>query len=79
MLGAQLEAFRTRTLDAVAQKVREGGRIINVYVLVANAVNAGGRREILGLEVTSADGAGWLAFLSHWVSPRRPFIRNTPG
>ncbi|MEV0150719.1 transposase, partial [Nonomuraea sp. NPDC050733] len=43
--------------------------IINVHVLVATAVNADGRREILGLEVTSAeDGAGWLAFLRGLVA-----------
>lgn len=79
VLDAQVEAFRTRTLDAgpyafvwldaLTQKVREGGRIINVHVLVATAVNANGNREILGLEVTSAeDGAGWLAFLRGLVT-----------
>ncbi len=51
-------------VDALTQKVREGGGIVNVHVLVATAVNADGRREILGCEVTSGeDGAGWLAFL----------------
>jgi transposase-like protein len=78
-LDEQVEAFRTRALDAgpytfvwldaLTQKVREGGRIINVHVLVATAVNADGRREILGLDVTSAeDGAGWLAFLRSLVA-----------
>jgi len=44
-------------------QVREGGRVVNVHVLVATGVNADGHREILGLDVTSAeDGAGWLAF-----------------
>jgi putative transposase len=44
-------------------KVREGGRTVNVHALVATGVNAQGYREILGLQVTSAeDGAGWLAF-----------------
>jgi putative transposase len=34
-----------------------------VHALLATAVNADGHREILGLQVTSAeDGAGWLAF-----------------
>jgi transposase-like protein len=34
-----------------------------VHALVATGVNADGHREILGLQVTSAeDGAGWLAF-----------------
>ena len=45
-------------------KVREDGRIVNVHALIAVGVNADGHREILGLDVASAeDGAGWLAFL----------------
>jgi putative transposase len=49
--------------DALVLKVREGGRVVNVHALVATGVNADGHREILGLQVTSAeDGAGWLAF-----------------
>lgn len=79
ILDAQVEAFRSRALDAgpyafvwldaLTQKVREGGRIINVHVLVATAVSANGNREILGLEVTSAeDGAGWPAFLRGLVT-----------
>ena len=44
-------------------KVREGGRVANVHALLATGVNADGHREILGLQVTSAeDGAGWLGF-----------------
>jgi transposase-like protein len=36
---------------------------VNVHTLVATGVNADGHREILGVQVTSAeDGAGWLAF-----------------
>ena len=51
-------------LDALSQKVREEGRIVNVSVAVATAVNAEGRREIVGMDVgTSEDGAFWLAFL----------------
>jgi putative transposase len=51
-------------MDALTQKVREGGRVVNVHCLVAVGVNSEGRREVLGIEVTSAeDGAGWLAFL----------------
>jgi transposase-like protein len=73
-LDAHVEEFRTRTLadagpftftaaDALVLKVREGGRVVNVHALVATGVNADGRREILGLQVTtSEDGAGWLAF-----------------
>jgi putative transposase len=72
-LDAQVEAFRTRPLDAgpytfvaadaLVLKVRENGRTANVHALVATGVNAEGYREILGLHVTSAeDGAGWLGF-----------------
>jgi putative transposase len=73
-LDVTVEAFRTRPLDAgpytyvwldaLTQKVREGGRICNVACVVATAVNAQGNREILGLDLhTSEDGAGWTAFL----------------
>ncbi len=49
--------------DALTVKVREGGRTVGVHALIAVGVNADGHREILGLDVTSAeDGAGWLAF-----------------
>jgi transposase-like protein len=72
-LDEQVEAFRTRPLDAgpytfvaadaLVLKVREGGRVVNVHALLAAGVNADGPREILGLQVTSAeDGAGWLGF-----------------
>ncbi len=72
-LDEQVEAFRTRPLDAgpytfvwadaLTLKVREGGRVVNVHGLIAVGVNADGHREILGLDVTSAeDGAGWLGF-----------------
>jgi putative transposase len=73
-LDGAVEAFRTRPLDgapytylwldALTQKVREGGRIANIAVVVATGVNAAGAREILGLDLhTSEDGAGWTAFL----------------
>ena len=51
-------------LDALTQKVREEGRIVNVCVVVATGVNADGQREVLGMDVgTSEDVAFWLAFL----------------
>ena len=51
-------------LDALSQKVREEGRIVNVSVAVATAVNAEGKREIVGMDVgASEDGAFWLSFL----------------
>jgi putative transposase len=56
-------------MDALTQKVREGGRIINVAVVTAVGVNADGHREVLGVEViTTEDGAGWLAFLRGLVA-----------
>jgi transposase-like protein len=56
-------------MDALTQKVREGGRISNVAVVIAVGVNRDGHREILGLDViTSEDGAGWLAFLRGLVA-----------
>jgi putative transposase len=72
-LDAAVEDFRTRPLDAapytfvaadaLVLKAREGGRVVNVHALLATGVNCDGHREILGLQVTSAeDGAGWLAF-----------------
>ena len=40
-----------------------------MHALVATGVNGDGHREILGLQVTSAeDGAGWLAFLRDLVA-----------
>ncbi len=73
-LDGHVEEFRTRSLaeagpftfvaaDALVLKVREGGRVVPVHALVATGVNADGHREILGIQVTTAeDGAGWLAF-----------------
>jgi transposase-like protein len=57
-------SFTYLWLDALVMKCREGGRIVNVACLVGVGVNDDGRREILGLDVVTAeDGAGWLAFL----------------
>lgn len=73
-LDEHVEQFRARRLqdaspftfvaaDALVLKVREGGRVVPVHVLVATGVNADRHREILGVHVTSSeDGAGWLAF-----------------
>jgi len=78
-LDEMVEGFRSRRLDggpytfvwidALTQKVREGGRTVNVHCLIATGVNADGHREILGVDVTSSeDGAGWLAFLRGLVA-----------
>jgi putative transposase len=56
-------------IDALSMKVREGGRICNTAVLVATAVNADGHREVVGLEIGSAeDGAVWTSFLRGLVA-----------
>jgi transposase-like protein len=78
-LDAEVAAFRARpldggpytyiSLDAMTQKVREHGRIVNVAVVIAVGVNAEGHREVLGFDViTTEDGAGWLAFLRGLVA-----------
>ncbi len=78
-LDEEVAAFRSRPLDgapytylwldALALRVREGGRIAQPAAVIATAVNADGYREILGLDlVTSEDGAGWTAFLRDLVA-----------
>jgi len=78
-LDESVEAFRTRPLDAgpytfvaadaLVLKVRENARVVGVHTLIATGVNAEGYREILGIQVTSAeDGAGWLAFFRDLVA-----------
>ncbi|MDT0352915.1 IS256 family transposase [Pseudonocardia charpentierae] len=78
-LDVQVEAFRSRPLDAgpytflwldaLTQKVREHGRTVIVHALIAVGVTADGQREVLGLDVVSGeDGAGWLAFLRALVA-----------
>lgn len=78
-LDAVVEAFRSRRLDegpypyvwmdALVVKSRELGRVVNVAVIVATAVNREGRKVILGLDVvTSEDGAGWETFLRGLVA-----------
>jgi transposase-like protein len=56
-------------LDALVVRCREGGRIVNVAVVVATGVNADGHREILGVDVfTTEDGTAWTAFLRGLVA-----------
>ncbi|MBJ7594313.1 MAG: transposase, partial [Candidatus Dormibacteraeota bacterium] len=50
-------------------KCREGGRIVNVALICATAVNGEGQRELLGVDVvTREDGAAWTAFLRSLVA-----------
>ena len=55
--------------DALTMKVREGGRVIKIAVMVATGVNADGFREILGVATsTSESGAGWNTFFKDLVA-----------
>jgi hypothetical protein len=78
-LDRSVRAFRERRLDehrypyvwldANVEKVREGGRILQMAILVAIAVNERGEREILGCEVgTGETGAVWTGFLRSLVA-----------
>ena len=78
-LDGQVEAFRSRPLnegpytfvaaDALTMKVREGGRVVKVAVMVATGINADGYREILGIHTaTTESGAGWLQFFRDLVA-----------
>jgi putative transposase len=55
--------------DALTMKVREGGRIIKIAVMVASGVNADGFREILGVACSTVEsGAGWNTFFKDLVA-----------
>lgn len=63
-------------------RVREGDRTVLVTALIATAVNADGKGEILGLDVTSSeDGAGGLAFFRGLVAPTptSPLLGRIPA
>jgi transposase-like protein len=72
-LDAEVERFRQRPLagaypyvwlDATFVKVRDGGRVVSMAVVVAIGVRSSGEREVLGLDVgPSEDGAFWHQFL----------------
>ena len=78
-LDAQVEAFRTRPLDAgpytfvaadaLTMKVRENNRVVKIAVMIATGVNAEGYREILGVHTSSTEsGPGWLSFFRDLVA-----------
>ena len=90
-LDEHVEQFRTRPLgdgpytfvaaDALTMKVREGGRVVKVAVMVATGVNADGYREILGMHVaTTESGAGLAGLLPRPGRPRPDQPRpGSPG
>jgi putative transposase len=60
--------YRYIWVDAITQRCREGGRVVNVIAVTATGVNTDGRRELLGLEVfTSEDQAAWERFFNALV------------
>ncbi|MDN5757428.1 MAG: IS256 family transposase [Tomitella sp.] len=72
-LDSQVEAFRTRPLDegpyryvaadALVLKVREHGRVVKIAAMVATGINNDGYREILGVQLGSAETKeAWLTF-----------------
>lgn len=42
-------------IDATYLKVRRGGRVISVAVIIATGVNNDGRREVLGMEIGTSE------------------------
>ena len=68
-----VEDFRTRPLDtgpylyvscdALTMKVREGGPVVKTSVLLATGVNTEGYRELLGMQIATAESvASWTGF-----------------
>src|SRR4051794_8850009 len=55
-------------LDATYLKVREGGRIVSVAVIIAVAVSTDGRREIVGLRIGPSEAEPfWSSFIKGQV------------
>jgi putative transposase len=51
-------------IDATYLKVRRGGRIVSVAVIIAVGVNTDGRREVLGMDVGTSEAEPiWTEFL----------------
>ena len=79
-MDEHVREFRTRPLgdsgpfafvacDALTMKVREGGRVINTVLLVATGVNADGYREVLGMQVATAETTmAWNTFFADLVA-----------
>ena len=71
-------------LDATYVKLREGGRIVSMAVIVAVAVNSDGRREILGITVMPSEACAgktiprivFLSGLPFWADFLRSLTRR---
>lgn len=56
--------YRYLWIDALTQKVREAGRVVNVSVVIATAVNSDGQREVVGFDVVTTEStSAWTEFL----------------
>jgi transposase-like protein len=76
-LDGMVEEFRNRSLtsrypylwlDAKYIKVREGGRVLSMALVVAVGITEAGEREVLGLDVgLTEDGPFWTEFLRSLV------------
>ncbi len=63
-------------LDATYLKVREGGRIVSVAAIIAVAVDAEGRREIVGLHLGPSEAETfWATFLKSLVRRGRRGVK----
>lgn len=77
-LDESVRAFRERSLegtypyvwlDATFPKVREGGRVLGMALVIAIGVRETGERQVLGFDVgMSEDGAFWTTFLRGLVA-----------
>src|SRR3954451_14736569 len=78
-LDALVADFRQRPLDAgpytfvaadaLTMKVREGGRVVRIAVMVATGVNSDGYREILGVATSTGEsGTAWNTFFQDLVA-----------
>jgi putative transposase len=92
---AELEAWRARSLanlklaylylDAIALRVRTGGKVIGVPVLVALGVLADGSKRLLALDMCSSESRdAWKGLLDHLVArklvrPKLCIIDGNPG
>lgn len=80
-LDERVAEFRNRSLkfgpyrhlwnDVLTQRVRKGGRVVNVSAVIATSVDAEGKREVVGFDVVTTDDTGaWTAFLRGLVARR---------
>ncbi len=62
------EAYPYLWLDATFPKVREGGRVIGMALMIAVGVSAQGNRTVLGVDLACGEsGDNWRAFLGSLV------------